>query len=260
MKNVIKHLMAATALSVLAACGGGGGSSTPTPTVTPLNLPAAEGIFTGTIAGSPNNAFNLVVLENGDFWTLYGKQVPTGLSVVGIVQGTGTSSNSSFTSSNAKDFGFLPAINTTVSATYNPIVQTISGTLSSTAGNATFSGGQLTGSTYSYATPAALSSITGAWTTTSTSGENVSINVATSGAFTAIGSSGCGFSGTITPRPSGKNVFNTAMTFGPAPCGLPGQTASGIAIVYPLTTGKTQVILAQVDATRSFGSAAFGVR
>lgn len=256
--------MAAITFSVLTACGGGGGggdSSTPTPTPTPIpTIAAAEGVFVGTIAGSTNNAFNLLVLENGDFWTLYGRQLPTAFRVAGIVQGAGTSSNGSFTSSNAKDFGLVPAINTTVSATYNPTAQTISGTLSSTVGNVTFTGGPLTNSTYNYATPATLSSITGAWTTTSTSGENVAINVAASGAFTAIGSSGCGFSGTVTPRASGKNVFNTSMTFGPAPCGLPGQTASGIAIVYPLTTGITQVIFAQVDATRSFGSAAFGVR
>ena len=259
MKNFIKYTVALTALSVLTACGGGGDSSAPTPTPIPT-ISAAEGVFVGTIAGSTNNAFNLLVLENGDFWTLYGRQSPTAFEVAGIVQGTGTSNNGSFTSSNAKDFGFLPAINTTVSATYNPTAQTITGTLSSNAGNVTFNGGPLTNSTYNYAAPATLSSITGAWTTTSTSGEEVFINVATTGAFNAIGASGCGFSGTVTPRASGKNVFNTSMTFGPAPCGLPGQTASGIAIVYPLTTGKTQVIFAQVDATRSFGSAAFGVR
>ena len=260
MKNVIKYTLAATALSVLTACGGGGGSSAPTPPPPPPPIAAAQGVFAGTLVGSTNNAFNLLVLENGDFWTLYGKQLPTVFGVAGIVQGTGTSSNGSFTSSNAKDFGLVPAINATVSATYDPTVQTISGTLSSNVGNVTFSGGPLTNSTYNYATPAMLSSITGAWTTTSTSGENISINVAASGAFTAIASSGCGFSGTVTPRASGKNVFNTSMVFGPAPCGLPGQTASGIAIVYPLTTGRTQVIFAQVDATRSFGSAAFGVR
>lgn len=241
---------------ILAGCGGGG-STTPTPA--PI-VAAAEGVFAGTLTGSRSTAFNLLVLENGDFWTLYGTQSATLFSVAGIVQGTGTSNNGSFTSSNVKDFGQNPAVNATLSATYSPTAQTISGTVSSSSGNVGFSGGPLTNSTYNYATPAVLSSIAGSWSVTSTSGETISINISNSGVTTGTGSSGCNFSGTVTTRPSGKNVFNTTLTFGPAPCGLPNQSASGIAVVYPLTSGRTQVVFAQVDSTRSYGSAAFGTR
>lgn len=244
-------------VALLAGCGGGGGDSTSTPTPT---IAAAEGVFSGTVTGSTNNAFTMLILENGDFWTLYGQQLPTVFSVAGIVQGTGTSSNGAFTSSSAKNYGAVPAIPTTLSSTYSPTAQTITGTMAATVGTVSFSGGPSSGSLYNYNTPATLSSISGTWSTTSTSGEAIAINVAASGAFTAISRSGCGFSGTVSPRASGKNVFNTTMTFGAAPCGLPGQIASGIAVVYPLTSGKTQVIFAQVDSTKSYGSAAFGIR
>ena len=250
-------LGAAFVAALLSGCGGGGGGSTAAPAPT---MGAAEGVYSGTSTGGTSSAFTLLILENGDYWDLYGTRTGAVLSVVGIVQGTGTSNNGAFTSSNAKDFGSVPAVSATVSATYNTTAQTINGTLSASAGTISFTGGPATGSLYNYATPATLSSISGAWTTTSTSGESIAINVAGTGTFTAVGASGCRFSGTITPRASGKNVFNTTMTFGTAPCGLPNQTASGIAVVYPLASGQTQVIFAQVDSTRSFGSAAFGTR
>ncbi len=62
------------------------------------------------------------------------------------------------------------------------------------------------------------------------------------------------------PRASGKNIYNVALTFGPLPCDLPNQPAAGIAVIYPLTSGKSQLIVAVTDATRTIGGASFGVR
>lgn len=260
MKSTI--IASALVAGLLAGCGGGGGGSTTTAAV--VTTGTAEGVYSGTSTGGTSPAFTMLVLENGDFWTLYGTRSGSGssatLSVAGLIQGTGTSNNGSFTSSTAKDFGSVPAISATAAATYNTTAQTISGTFTAPAATITFSGGPTAGSLYNYSTPATLSSIAGSWTTTSTSGETITVTVASVGTFTAVGTSGCHFTGTATPRASGKNVFNTTMTFGPAPCGLPNQTASGIAVVYPLTSSLTQVIFAQVDSTRSYGSAAFGTR
>jgi hypothetical protein len=64
----------------------------------------------------------------------------------------------------------------------------------------------------------------------------------------------------VTPRASGKNVFNLELRFGPAPCELPGQNATGIAVAYPLASGQTQLLVTAVDGTRAYGAAAFGVR
>ncbi len=47
-------------------------------------------------------------------------------------------------------------------------------------------------------------------------GETISLNVGNNGSFSAAGSTGCNFSGTLTPRASGKNVFDVALTFGGA--------------------------------------------
>jgi hypothetical protein len=73
-------------------------------------------------------------------------------------------------------------------------------------------------------------------------------------------SKGCAFSGTITPRASGKNVYDVSLKFGAAPCALANQTATGVAVTYLLTNGKRQLIALTVDSTRTYGVGAFGNR
>ena len=231
-----------------------GGDAAPPVAVT------AEGVYGGALTGSTSNVFNLLVLENGEYWALYGTRPASVFFVSGVVQGTGASSNGTFTSSNARDFGVVPALAGTVNATYNASAQTIAGNLVFAAGTTGFSGGPIAGSTYNYNTPAQLSAVSGTWALSSTSGNSIAMNIASSGAFTAVSADGCSFSGTVTPRASGKNVFNLSMTFGAAPCALAGQTAAGIALTYPLATGGNQLLAAVVDGTRSFGSVAFGTR
>jgi hypothetical protein len=247
------HLTLLASAIALAACGGGGGDAG-------SSGPSAEGVYGGTLTGSTSSAFQLLVLENGEFWAMYGIRTSNAFGVAGFLQGSGVSNNGSFTSSNTKDFGFVPAVSGTTNASYNATAKTISGTVTSAAGTVGFSGGPIAGSLYNYDTGALLTTVSGTWSTTSLTGETVSINIASTGTFTAATSLGCGFSGTVTPRSSGKNVFNVALTFGAAPCALPGQVASGIAVAYPLATGQTQLLVAVTDSSRTVGTAVFGVR
>lgn len=257
MFDVFKRKAVGTLLTFtfLAGCGGGGGDSQ-----SPKPGPSAEGVYGGTLTGSTSTAFQLLVLENGDLWSLYGTQTPTQFGVAGFVQGSGTSNNGSFTSSNARDFGVTPAVTGTTTATYDATAKTISGTVSSGTSTITFNGGPIAGSLYNYNTIASLTSVIGSWSTTSLTGESVAINIGSTGTFSAATSLGCNFTGTFMPRASGKNVFNVAINFGAAPCALPGQSATGIAVAYPLSNGKMQLLGAAVDGTRSFGVAVFGTR
>lgn len=253
-RNLLRCSALVSAIALF-GCGGGGGDSG-----TPLASSSAEGVYGGTLTGSTSSAFQLLILENGDFWSMYGTQSSTIFGVAGFVQGSGSSSNGSFTSSNTKDFGFSPAVAASTSATYNATAKTISGTLSAGARTVTFSGGPIAGSLYDYNAAASLTTVSGSWTTTSLTGETVALNIASTGAFTATSSLGCSFSGTVAPRASGKNVFNVSLTFGAAPCALAGQTATGIAVAYPLSSGRTQLLVSVVDSTRTYGTAAFGTR
>ena len=238
----------------LSGCGGGDDSGSPSAG------PSAEGVYGGTLTDSTSNAFQLLVLENGDFWAVYATQASTLMEVAGFVQGSGTFSNGSFTSSNAKDFGFSPAVAATASARYDATAKTISGTLSSSARTVTFDGGPIAGSSYDYNAAASLTTLAGSWSTTSLTGETVALTISPAGAFTGTSSLGCSFGGTVAPRASGKNVFNVSLTFGAAPCALPGQIATGIAVANTLSSGRTQLLVAVVDSTRTYGTAAFGSR
>lgn len=255
-KNLLQCSALVSAIA-LSGCGGGGGGGD---SGTPSASPSAEGVYGGTLSGSTSSAFQLLVLENGDFWSMYGTKSPTVFGVDGFVQGSGISSNGSFTSANAKDFGFSPAVAVSTSATYSAAAKTISGSLSANAGTVTFSGGPIAGSLYDYNIAASLNTVAGSWTTTSPTGETVALSITSTGTFTATSSLGCKFNGTVAPRASGKNVFTVSLTFGGAPCALAGQTATGIAVAYPLSSGLTQLLVSVVDSTRTYGTTAFGTR
>lgn len=226
--NGVRRLLLCSAVAAaagLVACGGGGGGSSDSS----QSGQSAEGVYGGTLSGSASSAFQLLILENGEFWAMYGTQTATVFGVAGFIQGSGNSSSGSFMSANTKDFGFAPAVAASTNASYNATAKTISGTLTSAGGAVTFSGGPIAGSLYNYNAAASLSAVSGAWTVTSLAGESITLNIQPAGAFTATSSLGCNFSGTVAPRASGKNVFSVAMTFGAAPCALAGQSATGIA-------------------------------
>jgi hypothetical protein len=201
-----------------------------------------------------------LILENGEFWSIYGQDSGSIFTVFGFVEGTGTSSNgTSFTASDVKDFGYVPPLAATLSATYDSTAKTMNGTIAEGNGNVTFSGGPIAGSLYDYNTAANLSAIAGQWAVGSSLGGTLSVTVATDGTVTTS-QGGCTGTGSVTTRPSGKNVFNITLTNGPAPCAAPNQTMTGIAIVHPLSTGQTQLIAAATDSTRTTGIAIFGIR
>lgn len=244
----------------LAGCGGGDGDASGTPAAPAAPAAStAEGVYGGTLTGSTSANFELLVLENGEYWALYGQQTASAFLVAGFLQGTGSASAGSFTSSNLRDFGYLSPLQGSVSATYDTTARTIQGTTTAQGGSVGFSGGPIAGSTYSYDTAASLATVTGAWSLSDLKGNPISISVAGNGSFTAA-SAGCSMSGSLAPRPSGKNVFNFSLAFGPAPCTLPGTSASGVALSYPLSNGKTQLLVAGVNSARTAGMAAFGSR
>lgn len=256
-------LATAVMTAALLGCGGGGDSSDSGSAGEP-SLPSAssdaEAVYGGTLTGSTSSHFNMLILENGDIWSMYGTQTPSMFVVDGFVQGASTASNGTLSSSNLRDFGSIPSAAGTASASYNKVAKTISGTLNASGQTVSFTGGPIPGTLYNYDTPALVSTVAGAWSLQSLTGETIGLTIADSGTFSASTSLGCSFSGSLAPRASGKNVFNAALTFGPSPCPLPGASASGIALAYALASGQTQLIFAGTDASRSIGTAAFGTR
>lgn len=259
-----KKLVAATTMvfsALGAGCGGGGGASTSTGSAAPAPAPVisagAEGVYEGSI--SNGRSHTTLVLENDQFFTLYGSAIAGGgMAVSGFIQGAGKSSNGSFSSTDMKDF--LPdgsSVAGSLSASYVPKAS-FNGSVTENASTVTFTGASLQSSSYTYDMAANQADIVGAWSMIDLQGSSVILNIATSGAL-AGSVSGCSFTGRISPRASGKNIFDVALTFGPSPCRLAGQAASGIAVEY-LSSGKRQFVIAATDTARASGTAFLGQR
>jgi hypothetical protein len=256
--NFLKVMAAACALPVvLAGCGGGGGGGSAAVSAPAPVVGAAQGLYIGST--SDGREIDTIVLENDQFYTMYGHTVGSAFQVSGFVQGDGASNNGSFTSSNAVD---STSLNTraaaTINATYAAGVN-LNGTIAESGGNVSFTSAPIAATLINYNAPAKLADIAGHWNVTSLRGFASTLDIAAGGAYTGT-SSGCSMSGTFTPRASGKNVFDMTMSFGPAPCVMPGVTIKGMAIDYVITSGQRQLIVAGIDTARTGTAAFFGVR
>lgn len=254
----MKHARTSAALAALTCafslgltgCGGGGGDDTPSPQPPPPTPQAtAEGFWNGTAASG--KTVHLFVLENGE---AYGMGMLSG----SIVSGTygNTISNGGKLSGSMWDF-----------STSTPIESnTFTGSfIAKSSINMQFSNGGTYSASYDplYDQPQpSLSTIAGTYTGNVLRSDSivrpVTVIISSSGGMTIPTSQGCGASGTINPRASGKNILDVALTFQGDNC-VPGNggTVYGIAIYSPATsyapfTPGLLVIAATADKTIGF--------
>ncbi len=238
-------------------------SAAVTVTVTSTSPPplTAEGVYSGKLTGSPYSSdYRIIVLETGEYWSIYGVDSLSVFTIHGFAQGNGVSNNGLFTSSNARDFGAVPALSATVSATYNQTTKTITGNLLYWFGLVGFSGVAFPASFYNYDASPSIAAISGSWLgTVGGTGESVAINVGINGSVTTNSALGCATTGTLTPRASGKNIFNVTLTSGSG-CAIKNQIMTGVAIYYKLSNGKTQFITTIISGDRTLGYLVLGDR
>ena len=223
MNNAHKFITLAFG-AVLAGCGGGGYGGGGGSMYAPQSF-AAQGLWAGN--SSAGTTINAVILETGELWSISSLNG----TVYGLDHGTVTLSGASYYSSGTSYAGNITEYNIPNGAV---TPGSISGTfVPQTSLNATSAFAEATFSaTYStaYDTPASLSALAGTYSHADYNGNPVSVSVNATGAFS--GSSGsCTFSGTATPRSSGKNVFNIAATFNGGSCALGTKTVNGVGIL-----------------------------
>ena len=253
--NRTRHaLLSLVAASALAACGGGGdggGAATPFP---------VQGGWEGS--ATSGEVVQAIVLEDGALWAISGPSSGSSFYPTDLFQGTLQATGGTLSSSNLRgyDFNTNGAISGTIAGSY---VAGTSMTLTATpAGSSTGIGVNVTAAltaNYDYNQPALLAAIAGSWPGFFSSSESGTVAVQSNGNFSTTTSLGCQVTGTATPRASGKNVFNVSLTFGAAPCNLPGGTGSGIAVVTRSGT-TSQLAVAVTTPDRAFGGAFFGRR
>ncbi|MDR2881117.1 MAG: hypothetical protein LBV29_04375 [Azoarcus sp.] len=233
MKQDMKQKLAALgiACALVAGCGGGGGGGGsggggsgggPEPQTT------AEGIWDARPSAS--SFIKLVILENGDTWGLLMAEGLAGVVVAHTTSNAGQLSGQIFTGQGGSYVGsFVPksSLRTTLllpgfpsgaafTASYDPRYDQAPAALSAIAGNYPGQG----------ALPGAAV-------------------ISPSGEVTVPAINGCGASGSIQPRASGKNIYDWTITFQSAEGALcnrgNGATLQGIAI-YDTTTPSLLVL------------------
>lgn len=220
-------VMAMAASVLLVACGGGGGSSESAPPTPTPGEPAPEGFYNGisdvgaTVKG--------VVLNNHEYYVLYGEDSGDVFTVYGIILGSGAATTDTFTSGNLKDFHFLNGnvLNGTMSANFVR-EQNLTGTVSYDGGT-TLGFSAAYDAAYEQAPDLAEDAGTYMGTALNPAGETAAtLNVASTGQLSGSDDTGCSFAGELSPRSSG-DIYDLTITFAGVPCTYSHQTLHGIA-------------------------------
>ncbi|MFT3778898.1 MAG: hypothetical protein QM772_11600 [Ottowia sp.] len=237
----------------MAACGGSGDedatgptpSPAPAPTPAPAPAPQAspEGFWVGR-ASTGTDVF-LAVLDDGKTWGLYESDGYIVGALVGQTSYSGTSLSGS-----GRDFNLLSR--TVSPGTYAGTFSTKSYVDVSLSNGSTFTGSYGA----SYDQPASQSAVAGTFSGTGVTGTTLpqaaTISVASSGEVTMSPAQGCGGSGSVKPRASGKNVYDVTITFQGDACALGnGVTVRGIA-VYDTAQRRLWALAANSAQTDGF--------
>ncbi|MGY0196296.1 hypothetical protein ACWA7J_14625 [Leptothrix sp. BB-4] len=258
-------VVALVAITSLAACGGGSGNGSGSTSATPPASP--EGVYGGTrtATGATASTVRLLLLEDGQLWGLYGGNGSTGFTMQGFLHAKGSYKDGAYSATDLIDYGVAGPAAQALTATYDTNAWTWSGQY----GGVSVKGAELSATLIDYHKAAKLADVAGTWTLDSYNNagapaEALTLSVSTAGVITGSMAGGCPFSGKLTPRASGKNLFDATLTFDTADlCAFKGQTINGMALSHLLegNSGKRQLLLAgYAAAAPTIGMGAYGVR
>jgi len=217
-----------------------------------------QGLYaTTTLINGTDVPFDIVVLPNGTFYSMYGETLDGVLLIGGLIVGQATTANGTFTVTNATNYLYLSGggesvVATSESGTY------IAGT--SITGTDSQTGVQYTAtafpsSQYNPTGTPSIATLVGTWTLSTV----LTITVNSDGTFTGDETlTGCQLSGAFRPDTTGLNVFDITLTRGGTGCSA--RTYAGIALVYLQADGVThQMIGGGIDIADNQKSFQFGV-
>lgn len=219
---------------------------------------SAEGLWSGTT--STGYELNSLVLENNEFWTIVGKTIGDVFYVFGFSNGAASVNANSY-SSFFREYTATTSVlgyGTGTVTTNTKISGTVTTTSGNTTQNTTISMTPPSASLYDYNKNANINEVVGNWTGSFLSGYSGTVQVLSNGQVTGI-TNGCNFSGSFSPRSSGKNAFDFSLVNGSG-CFIPGYKSSGIAISYITSSGKRQLIAASTNDTKTQGDLFFAQR
>jgi hypothetical protein len=227
-------LLAAAAALAVAGCGGASDDSA---------LRAAEGAYQGTI--SLGYTFEAFVLENSEFWAVYGKRTADAFTPYGLVHGSSAPANGVLVSTDVKDFVYTGAIDTgRLEANYVPRVS-FKGLAVLSGQTMSFESAPTAPAEFDYDQSPDLASVAGGWSGTTVYGESGTIAITDTGVVSGtIG--GCAVSGTLAGRERGKNVLASKLVLSGAACQHPID-GTGMAAVSKTPEGSSQLLVAETN-------------
>lgn len=255
MKTNTPFLIKAFAMSwilALTACGGGGGESG----TVAVPVANAQGLWNG----STNTARSVtgIVLDDGTYWLLYSIPNVSAL-VAGFIQGSGTSLNGSFTSSDAIDVDLAGhRINSaTISASYTA-KQSFNGSVNYVSPNAplTFT------SSYNpdYEQTPNLTAVAGNYVgiaSVANGNEAVTFIISAQGVLAGTGAtSGCTYGGLVAPSSKG-NFYDVSLVISGGSCATGTSAVTGIGY---FDAGPKRLYLAALNKSRTLGMSFTGIK
>ncbi|MBM4220914.1 MAG: hypothetical protein FJ170_03085 [Gammaproteobacteria bacterium] len=242
MNNGFRSIAIVTSLLV-AGCGGGGGGGGSAPAGT------AEGFWEGT-TGNGRTVWG-VVLQDGTSWFIY-SGIGNDNVIAGVIQGSSTSIDGNYSSSNARDFNLegWGVLDGTISGNYAQM-QTLDGSATSSAGSTIFN----LDYDNDYDLTPSLVMIAGTYVGEDFATKDpATVTIAADGSMTSISTGGCQATGTVTPNPNG-NIYDVVVTF------LGGTCANGTSTVTGVLVGDgTGLVSAALNVSRTNGFLYLGTR
>ena len=216
-------------------------------------------MWNGSTGTGTSRSVTGIVLDDGTYWLLYSDPNVSGL-VVGFVQGTGTSLNGSFSSSDAIDFNVsAQGVNSaTVSASYIT-KQSFNGSVSSPSLNtaSTFT------SSYNpdYDQTPNLSAVAGDYLLGIASVANITdavpLIISAQGVVAGTGKpSGCQYGGLVKPHTKG-NLYDVSLVISGGACASDTNTVTGIGY---FDASSKRLYLAALNKSRTFGMSFSGIK
>ena len=242
----VRHAAAVVLGAALSACGGGGSSSAGfTPT-------AAAGLYESTGGSTP--AFEVLVLDSGRIYAIYGMNPTTPVPAGGVIVGDASTSAGAFTVGSVHDFKLSAHTLSTGTASGSFVAKT------SIAGTVAYAGGTTAsfGGTYNvgYEQAASLAQLAGTYggeTADLGATQAAAVTVNPAGLIAGTSTGGCSYAGVASPHASG-NVFDVTMTF-QSGCTESGNTLRGHAFV-----SRNVLYLVVVSGDQSRGVLFAGVK
>lgn len=245
---------------LVAGCGGGGGGNGGATLMPPA--PSAEGLWIGNT--STSRSVTSIVLDDGTYWVLYSIPHVSAL-IAGVVQGTGTSLNGSFSSSDGVDFNLegQGINNATVSASYLA-KQNLNGSVTYLTLNQAFTFTSSYNSDYDQSP--SVSAIAGTYigpgsvkggdelTTITISSPGVVVGT---GIEIGTGAVGCRLVGTVLPRAKGNLYDLSVDVSGVGACASGPGTVKGIGY---FDASAKRLYLAALNKSRSNGLIFVGIK